>query len=854
MGRARRLADLFDRYLMHRPLMVRSWEQGRSVDSWGLELVDRVAWQPHLWRAVCDHLGRPSPAQVRSDRLEALRSGDCPDAIPDRMSLFGLTSIPGGPPFIDLLDALGTQREVHLFIAQPSFEMARSVLGRVPRRRDGGGALLRRSEDESSQSVAHPLLRSWARSSRETLILLGDRIEAAAVDPPAGSDVSTGTTLLARVQQDLRADNPPDATLVPEATDRSVRIHSCHGMTRQVEVLRDQLLHLLAGDASLTEDDIVVMSPALEECAPIIESVWGPSAAEHDTDVVAAGSAPALRYRITDRSLGSAVPMVAALGSLVELLDSRCSDAAVLDFIGQAPVRERYGFDDSELALIADWVRQANVRWGLHGAHREQWGVPRRHVAGTWASAVDRLLLGVMLADEPSSPGLDGVLPIDVEGAGVGAAGRVADLLGRVASLVEESRRPRPIGSWLELLRGAVDAVFAAPADSLWQQTQLDALLESVGEAATVDGVECEVDISLADLRAALGRGLQRTAGRANFFRGGITVTSLTPLRGLPHKVVCILGLDEAAFSVPAPDGDDLIAAVPAVGDLDRRAEARHAVLDAVLCAGSHLVITRTGHSVVTNQPLPPAVVVAELAETLSASLHPSVAKDAMRLVMPEHPRQSYDRRNFTVGGIEPAAVSAVPWSFDPVARSGAGHRSAVPAEPAFLVAPLGEEQLEAVELAELRDFLTHPVRHFLRRRLGIQLPDPPGRDGEVRAALSQGASGVPAQPSAARSCSSSTGSSAGRSATGSWRTCGTAASPTPSSNGCWPRVACPPVDSPVRSWPRRWRSASRSSNSSRRSVSSPRSLDRCRSTSSSRVVLDSSGRFATTAVMSPVR
>ena len=95
--------------------------------------------------------------------------------------------------------------------------------------------------------MAHPLLRSWARSSRETLILLGDRIEAAAVDPPAGSDVSTGTTLLARVQQDLRADNPPDATLVPEATDRSVRIHSCHGITRQVEVLRDQLLHLLAG-------------------------------------------------------------------------------------------------------------------------------------------------------------------------------------------------------------------------------------------------------------------------------------------------------------------------------------------------------------------------------------------------------------------------------------------------------------------------------------------------------------------------------------------------------------------------------------------------------------------------------
>ncbi len=749
VGRARRLADLFDRYLMHRPLMVRSWEQGRSVDSWGFELADRVAWQPHLWRAVCDHIGRPSPVQVRTDRLEAVRSGQCPAAIPERVSLFGLTSIPGGSPFIDLLDALGTQRDVHLFVPQPSLEMVRSVLGRVPGRRAAGGAVLRRSEDESSRSVAHPLLRSWARSSRETLILLGDRINAAAADPSTGADPpaaahpTTRPTLLAKVQRDLRADRPPAATFSPDPSDRSIRIHSCHGMARQVEVLRDQLLHLLEGDASLDEDDIVVMSPALEQCAPIIESVWGPSAGERDRDLVAAGSAPALRYRITDRSLGSAVPMVAALGSLVELLDSRCSDAAVLDFIGQAPVRERYGFDDSELAMIADWVRQANVRWGLDGAHREEWGVPRVHVAGTWASAIDRLLLGVMLTDDPSSSGLDGVLPIDVEGAGVRVAGRLADLLGRLSALVEESRRPRPVSGWLELLHDAAGAIFAAPADAPWQQAQLNAVLESIGDAATIDDVACGVQVTLADLRAVLGSRLQRDAGRANFFRGGITVTSLTPLRGLPYKVVCILGLDEAAFSVPAPDGDDLIATVPAVGDLDRRAETRHAVLDAVLCAGSNLIITRTGHSVVTNQPLPPAVVVAELAETLSATLDPQVAKRAMQLISVEHPRQCYDRRNFTAGGIESTAVTEAPWSFDPIALSGAGRRAAASPAAPFLATPLVDEELRVVELEELRDFLTHPVRHFLRRRLGVQLPDPPGRDGEVKAALTQGADGV---------------------------------------------------------------------------------------------------------------
>ncbi|MCB0951564.1 MAG: exodeoxyribonuclease V subunit gamma, partial [Microthrixaceae bacterium] len=51
-------------------------------------------------------------------------------------------------------------------------------------------------------------------------------------------------TVLGALQADLLADRAPSADLVPTAEDTSVVIHSCHGETRQVEVLRDQILHL----------------------------------------------------------------------------------------------------------------------------------------------------------------------------------------------------------------------------------------------------------------------------------------------------------------------------------------------------------------------------------------------------------------------------------------------------------------------------------------------------------------------------------------------------------------------------------------------------------------------------------
>jgi len=99
----------------------------------------------------------------------------------------------------------------------------------------------------------------------------------------------------------------------------------------------------------------------------------------------------------------------------------------------------------------------------------------------------------------------------------------------------------------------------------------------------------------------------------------------LTPLRWLPFRVVCILGFDEAGTGVVAgsTDGDDLAATAPLVGDRDPRSEIRQALLEAVLAAGEHLVITRTGHSIRTNQQVPDATALAELRDTIIATLSP---------------------------------------------------------------------------------------------------------------------------------------------------------------------------------------------------------------------------------------
>jgi exodeoxyribonuclease V gamma subunit len=732
-GRARRVADLFDRYLTHRPHMVLQWCNGHDVDGRGQRLSDDLRWQPRVWRAVRHRIGVPSTAETRRARLDELRAGDRSDAFGSRVSLFGLSSIPGGSPLLELLEATASHRDIHLCLLQPSPAMAANL-----RRVAAGADRPRRAQmaEVVTHAVVHPLLRSWAHPAHEVALLLDSP------DQPPLPPTDEPAPLLARLQHDLRADRSPTKG-TPIAHDHSITIHSCHGPTRQVEVLRDQLLHLLQADPTLTEDDIVVLCPDLEAYAPLIAGVWGPSAptgADRPTPAAAIHGPPALAYRITDRSLTETSALSGALGALLELLGSRFSSTAVLDFVALGPVRQRFGFNDDALATIANWADHTNTKWGIDGTHRVGWGVPATCAQGSWREGIDRVLLGVAVTDDDESLTAGSVAPTDVEGSDVAVAGRFADLLARLEQLDHAARGSRRAVDWVALLQRAVDDLFAVDDALEWQRTRLTTMLSTIAANSTAHDEPSPVELTLADVRRLVGEQLAAGSRRTEFFRGGITVSSLTPLRNVPFRVVCLLGMDESAFASSNDDGDDLVTRDPQLGDRNRRAEVRQALLEAVLAVGDHLVITRTGHSVVTNKAVPPSVPVAELTDVLTAMVPDDTWADVV------HPRQAFDRRNFRPGEVWGTAA----WSFDPTARDAAQISTSSPRARTPAVqgrdrsTPPTTTATDLIDLADLRAFLAHPVKYHVNQVLQVKLPRVPERARGTLVRPARGASGTP--------------------------------------------------------------------------------------------------------------
>jgi exodeoxyribonuclease V gamma subunit len=682
---ARRIAGLFASYAAQRPQLLADWSAGQLTDGAGGELDQDLSWQPDLWREVCTRLAIDTPGVRYAKTVDRLRAA--PTDLPARLSLFGHTRLSSTD--IGLLEALSTHHDLHVWLPHSSDQLWR----RLP----GQSGPVPRADDVDRVEVGHPLLATLGRDLRE---LRRSLPSADVLDDYVGGELVWPATLLGWLQSDIGADAVRPAARRLATDDRSVQVHSCHGPARQIDVLREVLLGLLADDPSLEPRDILVMCPDIEAYAPLIVAGFGLG------DVVGEQHpAHRLRVRLADRSLVQTNPLLGVAAQVLALADGRATASQVLNLAEAAPVRARFGFTDDDLEAVTGWVRDAGIRWGIDSAHRARYQLDT-YVQNTWRFGLDRVLSGVAMSDDAQA-WLDATLPLDDVGSNkVELAGRVAEYVDRLTAVIDALSGTRPLRAWIDTLRDGVGLLTRADGSDGWQTSQL---YREFAETIERAGAHADTPMRLNDIRALLNRQLAGRPTRANFRTGTLTVCTMVPMRSIPHRVVCLVGLDDGVFPrIDAVDGDDVLARRPMTGERDIRSEDRQLLLDAVMSATEKLVVTYTGADEYSGHRRPPAVPLAELLDAIDQSTEAPVRER----ILIEHPLQPFDVRNVTPGELG----VPTPFTFDPTvltaARAAAGAQREPQAFPQGLLLPV---PMGDVALADLIAFVKNPVRHFFR-------------------------------------------------------------------------------------------------------------------------------------------
>lgn len=721
------IANIFYRYMTYRPEMMVAWQNpARS------EFADPdVRWQATLWRALIERLGTNHLADRADAFVKRLARGDfASGCLPVRVSIFGVSSLPR--LYLDLFTALSKRLELHLFVLSPSREYWADIPTPHELRRE-----LRRSRsgDETLLHLdgSHPLLASLGHLGRDFQRMIEDEgsYQEAARDLYR-DPLDEGHTMLGVLQSDilnLRARGGEDAAALPlDPADRSIRVHACHSPMREVEVLREELLASFEADPTLEPQDVVVMTPDIETYAPYIEAVFGIRSREPDAVARGEGAIPC---RISDRGPLHGDPVVEAFRRGLDFIRGRFAAAEALDLLALECVRRRFGFEARDLEIVKAWILASGIRWGIDASHRESLDQPGSS-ENTWRFGLDRLLLGVAVPDDRRSLFRD-VRPLDgVEGQNAERLGRVLDFCEFFFVRREKLEAPRSPGQWRDVLLEFLNGLAECNDRNLEQHLLVRRVLNEIADQAAA--ADFRADISLESMREQIEGGLDHARTSSRFLSGGVTFCELVPMRSIPFRVVCLLGMNDEAFPrVRHSLGFDLVAKNPRVGDRTVREDDRYLFLEALLAARERLVISFVGQSVRDGSVLPPSVVVSELLDALAESfaIEGTAQRDCRErireAVLIQHPLQPFSPRYFDRGRDLRIDVHSALYC-DSAERLMEARHPDPPFFKAALLATAPEEDggVEDVDLDQLLGFFRHPSRHFLRHRMGISLREDP--------------------------------------------------------------------------------------------------------------------------------
>ncbi|TAN50527.1 MAG: exodeoxyribonuclease V subunit gamma [Betaproteobacteria bacterium] len=718
---ARRIAQLIEHYITYRPQFLAAWSAKKRAPIEGLDATGREdeIWQAALWRRLSSEIGAASehPSVTFFRKIAAMDHAALAAAgLPESAHVFCLPSLP--PLYLDMLRQLSRVTRVQLYVLNPCQEYWFEV---VDRKRLGWLAAKGKAEHHE---VGNALLAAWGKQTQAHIDLLytdEEEIEE------TGSVFAAAdrATLLGQIQDAILVleDLQPGSVALAE-DDRSLEVHVCHSLTRELEVLHDQLLALFAGPNPPKPQEILVVTPQLDDAAPLIDAVFG--------------TAPPGRYipyAITGQPQRRVNPIARALCDVVALTAGRHPASEVFDLLMQAPVAARFGLQEPDLEAIRLWIEQAGIRWALEGEERKSFGLPASE-HHSFADGLQRLYLAYAMGE--STACVDGRIGAgNPEGQSALALGAFWRFVEELRRLRRDWRRPKNAPGWREALGGALER-FAA--DTIEWAEDFRAVRKAIAELQ--DHMErggLTEPVPLEVIQSALGELLDDPA-RGGVPSGRVTFSSISSLRNLPYRIVCAVGLDDGKFPTAARALEfDLMALAPQHGDRQRRTDERNLFLDLLLAARERLYLSYTGRSVRDNSSKPPSVLVAELLDYAVRACSADVAGEVeirKRLVV-EHPLQPFSpdyfapgtdpkKRSFNAEYCEALrAQASAPRAPEPLPGDGDDEDAPDPGLP-FFRAPLGapEPEWRVVRLEQLRQFFVNPCRYLLKQRLGIAMPE----------------------------------------------------------------------------------------------------------------------------------
>lgn len=742
---AEKIADVFDNYLMYRQHWLEHWQQGFNdlPEDGSDDDINAQEWQAILWRDLVQDIEQSyqdnaeesplSRAHMHQLLLEQLRTSDTiKNELPDRLFVFGISTLPKAQ--LEVLQALGEHIDVQVMWLNPCSLfwgdiLSDKTLARISAK-DAKQALIAQTNIEKKQQyfiVGNPLLASWGKVGRDYL----DNLTRAEIDMTDIFIETKTDSLLEEIQKDIlnleyRGEQTP---LTPEQihsdfgkrpldlNDDSILIHSCHSQIRELEVLRDKLLGWFEQDSSLQPKDILVMVPDVEQYAPFIDSVFAKRGHKGNEFIP---------YTIADRGGLLENPLLNTFNQLLLLPGSRFNVSELVDHLEVPALMNRFELSDADLVLLKHWISDCQIKWAKSAQHKENWNLPEIEL-NTWAYGLKRMLLGLAITEQ--GMWRDILAYQHIEGLNAQILGKLLNYFSFLLELEQQLNQEKSIQDWHTTIAYLVDFLFEQQVQDLSTQITVQKIREANQKLLAYQTPEQDGKFGFRLLQHYFVNSLNESGVVQRFLAGSMNFCTLMPMRSVPFKVVCVLGLNEGDYPRQVdPISFDLVGLnQPRKGDRSRKHDDRYLFLEALVSARQKLHLSYVGQSSKNNSAKVPSVILSELMDYIDQSfvVLDKPGHSVIEQLRIEHKLQPFNPKYFSndMGLLHYQ-------SFDQDWYELANHKDTeqnthvsdvqISAERTDVIQQVvGKEQ---TAISDFIDFAVHPIRYFYRRVLDIRL------------------------------------------------------------------------------------------------------------------------------------
>lgn len=697
------IANIFDQYLTFRPDMIMSWERGEGED-----------WQAKLWRMLIQTLANGHPPALREQFFEKIKDPSIVSRtdLPERISIFGISTLPIF--HMEIVTAISRFIDVNIFLMSPTQMYWADI-------RSGHDiAKTLRQEKNESYTVdelhlekGNSLLASMGRIGKDFLkvIMKFDPQDYTCFDDPGYDSLlhSIQSDILNMIDRGIPTDEDVKKILISSEMiqeDRSIRINSCHSPMREVEILYDFLLDLFNSDPKLEPRDVIVMTPDIEKYSPFIQAMFGALSDDERK----------IPFSIADRSIRRESRIVETFFSILDLFDSRFEASNVLKIVECEDIQRRFGLVSDDLNLIRRWVSETRICWGIEGKYRSDLGLPE-FKENTWKTGIERLLLGYAM---PLEEGMmfNGILPYNnIEGRESLVLGRFLEFFNKLSAYSLSFSTRKTLSKWDRSLMTLIDDFFSSDEDT---ESDVQTLRNAVSRLSVMEEQSdfCElIDLSL--VKSFLEDSISEESLYGGFLTGRVTFCAMLPMRSIPFKVICMIGMNDNDFPRTTKRVSfDLTAKDPKPGDRSIRDDDRYIFLESIISARDKLYISYVGQGILDNSELPSSVLVSELLDYINQGYElEENDRNIIDYIFTRHPLQAFSMQYFN------GSNGLFSYSEENYSACLSMMHDKKKVKP-FITDKLSDnaEDINLIELNDLISFFCNPARHLLNRRLGIYI------------------------------------------------------------------------------------------------------------------------------------